>query len=141
MPSPLQWKSIDLYQYMAIWLSPIQWISKEQQFTVVPFSDWRLLPWYFIWIFGMFAYGTLGSFCIPIRELIVVSSSDGNRVSLVQNLTLFGLGMIAGFCWCINWSVVAIGMRSVRVVNRLIVFYKDLTHGMMMMMFLNKLDI
>jgi hypothetical protein len=128
MPSPLQWKAIDLYQYMSslIWLSPIQWISKEQQFTVVPFSNWRLLPWYFIWIFGMFAYGTLGSFYIPIRELVLSSSG---KVSLVQNLTLFGLGMLAVFFWCINWSVIAVGRRSVRVINRLIVFYKDLSDG------------
>jgi hypothetical protein len=128
MPSPLQWISIDLYQYMInlIWLSPIQWNPNEQQFAVLPFT-FRLIPWYFLWIVCTFGYGILGSVYVPIRELI----SPTGSVSIVQNIALIAILLITGFYWGINCSVIFLGRRSVLVVNRLITLYKDLTdHGM-----------
>jgi hypothetical protein len=129
MPSPLQWKSIDFYQYMSslIWLSPIQWISKEQEFKFVPLSSSRLIPWHFICIF-CFSHGVVGSFYVPIRELIY---RTGN-VSIVQLLVKTNIGLIAGFGWCINFSVVTAGRRSILVVNRLITFYKGLSYGIIL---------
>jgi hypothetical protein len=127
MPYPLHWRSVDLYQYVTslLWLSPVQWISNKQQFTLVPLSSFRLIPWHFIGIFAFFGYGVVGSFYIPIRENI----SPTENVSIVQSLVLFSLGMIIGFGWCINFAIVTVGTRSVLVINRLINFYKGLSDG------------
>jgi hypothetical protein len=122
MPSELQFKAIDLYQYLVskIWPSPILWNSKTRQFSVE--RKEKLIPWYFITIPVTVIYGIAGCFVIPFRQFL----SPQPNVSLIQSLMLSTIGFIFVFCGTINWGIIVAGEATCCVLNSLNVYYKNL---------------